>query len=260
MNNNPAQVLDKEQGEALVAVSLIKRYAKSDRPALNNLDLRIKEGEFFGLLGANGAGKTTAVSVFSGFLPTDSGSVTILGMDLRRKSRQIRRMLGLVPQEIALYDRLTARENLQFFGKLYGFTGKKLMARVEECLEFAQLSSQATRLVASYSGGMKRRLNLATGLLHLPRILFLDEPTVGIDTQSRHLIHNQLTELNRNGTTILYTTHYMKEAQELCSRVGIIDAGRIIEEGVPSHMLVQSGCHNLEELFLRLTGKQLRDS
>jgi len=260
MNKNPTPVPDKEQGEALVAHALTKRYAKMDRPALNNLDLHLNEGEFFGLLGANGAGKTTAVSIFSGFFPADSGSVSIMGMEFHRHSRQIRQILGLVPQEIALYDRLTARENLLFFGKLYGFSGKKLLERVDHCLEFAQLRDQATRLVAGYSGGMKRRLNLATGLLHLPRILFLDEPTVGIDTQSRHLIHNQLLELNRNGTTILYTTHYMEEAQELCSRVGIIDGGRLIEQGVPSHMLAQSGCRNLEELFLRLTGKQLRDN
>jgi ABC-2 type transport system ATP-binding protein len=249
-----------ELADALVARSLVKRYKKSTSPALDDFSLQVGKGEFFGLLGANGAGKTTAVSVFSGFLSPDSGTVSVMGMDFRRDSNKIRQILGLVPQDIALYDQLTALENLRFFGRLYGFKGKKLQDRIEQCLDFARLTEQATRLVVTYSGGMKRRLNLATGLLHLPQILFLDEPTVGIDTQSRHLIHKQLEELNRKGTTILYTTHYMEEAQELCSRIGIINAGKIIEQGTPKALLEQSGSRNLEDLFLHLTGKQLRDS
>jgi ABC-2 type transport system ATP-binding protein len=258
INESPLPV--KGQGVALLARSLVKQYKNSTDPALNNLDLQVQKGEFFGLLGANGAGKTTAISVLSGFFPPDSGTVFIMGMDFCREPNKIRQILGLVPQEIALYDNLTAQENLLFFGRLYGFGGKKLQSRVEQCLEFAQLTEQATRLVSTYSGGMKRRLNLATGLLHVPQILFLDEPTVGIDTQSRHLIHRQLAQLNRDGTTILYTTHYMEEAQELCSRIGIIDGGRIIEQGTPDELLQQSGSRNLEELFLHLTGKQLRDA
>jgi ABC-2 type transport system ATP-binding protein len=250
---------EKGQGEALSASSLVKRYKNSARPALDHFDLTVRQGEFFGLLGANGAGKTTAIAVLSGFFPADSGTVSIMGMDFRRQPNRIRRLLGLVPQEIALYDNLTARENLLFFARLHGFGGKKLRERVDQCLEFAKLTGQATGLVSTFSGGMKRRLNLATGLLHVPRILFLDEPTVGIDTQSRHLIHRQLLELNRNGTTILYTTHYMEEAQELCSRIGIIDGGRIIEQGRPDALLRQHGGRNLEALFLRLTGKHLRD-
>lgn len=260
MKTSNSTAEEKGQGDALVARSVVKQYKNTAIPALNNLDLQVQKGEFFGLLGANGAGKTTAVSVFSGFLPPDSGTVLIMGMDFRRQPYKIRQILGLVPQEIALYDNLTAQENLVFFGKLYGFGGKKLQDRVEQCLDFARLTDQATRLVSTYSGGMKRRLNLATGLLHVPKILFLDEPTVGIDTQSRHLIHKQLVELNRGGTTILYTTHYMEEAQELCSRIGIIDAGRIIKQGTPHELLQQSGSRNLEDLFLHLTGKQLRDT
>lgn len=256
--NSPVQPQD--QGDALVARSLVKRYKNSAGPALNDFSLLVGKGEFFGLLGANGAGKTTAVSVFSGFLSPDSGSVSVMGLDFSRGSNKIRQILGLVPQEIALYDQLTARENLNFFGRLYGFSGRKLQDRIDQCLDFARLTEQATRRVSTYSGGMKRRLNLATGLIHLPQILFLDEPTVGIDTQSRHLIHKQLTELNREGTTILYTTHYMEEAQELCSRIGIIDAGQIIEQGTPDALLGESGCRNLEDLFLHLTGKQLRDT
>jgi ABC-2 type transport system ATP-binding protein len=253
-------VQQKEKVNALVADSLVKQYRKSPDRALNNLNLQVREGEFFGLLGANGAGKTTAVSIFSGFFPPDSGTVYIMGMDFHQQAKKIRQILGLVPQEIALYDNLTGMENLIFFGKLYGLSGKKLQERVDQCLEFARLSDQAKRLVATYSGGMKRRLNLATGLVHTPRILFLDEPTVGIDTQSRHLIHKQLLKLNQEGTTILYTTHYMEEAQELCSRIGIIDEGKIIEQGTPEELLHRSGRHNLKDFFLHLTGKQLRDS
>ena len=260
MKTNESPLPEKGQGEALFARSLVKQYKNTAKPALNKLDLQVQKGEFFGLLGANGAGKTTAISVLSGFFPPDSGTVFIMGMDYRRQTNKIRQILGLVPQEIALYDNLTAQENLLFFGRLYGFRGKKLQSRVEQCLEFAQLTEQATRLVSTYSGGMKRRLNLATGLLHVPQILFLDEPTVGIDTQSRHLIHKQLAQLNREGTTIIYTTHYMEEAQELCSRIGIIDGGRIIEQGTPAELLQQSGSRNLEDLFLHLTGKQLRDA
>jgi ABC-2 type transport system ATP-binding protein len=248
------------QGDALFADSLVKQYKNTAVPALNHFDLRVKKGEFFGLLGANGAGKTTAISVLSGFCPPDSGTLLIMEMDYRRQAKNIRQILGLVPQEIALYDNLTAQENLLFFGRLYGLGGKNLRDRVDQCLGFAKLTDQATRLVGAYSGGMKQRLNLATGLMHVPRILFLDEPTVGIDTQSRHLIHKQLTELNREGTTILYTTHYIQEAQELCSRIGIIDEGRIIRQGTPYELLRQSGSRNLEDLFLKLTGKQLRDA
>jgi len=244
---------------ALLARAVNKRYKNSAGPALNNLNLEVRRGEFFGLLGANGAGKTTAVSIFSGFFPPDSGTVQLMGMDILRQPNTIRQVLGLVPQEIALYDSLTARENLAFFGRLSGFSGKKLQARVAHCLDFARLSEQANRLVSTFSGGMKRRLNLVAGLLHAPQILFLDEPTVGIDTQSRHLIHEQLAELNRQGTTILYTTHYMEEAEELCSRIGIIDDGSIIEQGVPGELLQKSDRSTLEDLFLHLTGKQLRD-
>jgi len=201
MKPGNAPLQPQEKGDALVAQSLEKRYKKNATPALNGFSLQVRKGEFFGLLGANGAGKTTAVSVFSGFLSPDCGTVSVMGMDFGRDSNKIRQILGLVPQDIALYDQLTGQENLLFFGRLYGFSGKKLQDRVDQCLDFARLTEQATRRVSTYSGGMKRRLNLATGLIHLPQILFLDEPTVGIDTQSRHLIHKQLKELNREGTT-----------------------------------------------------------
>jgi ABC-2 type transport system ATP-binding protein len=245
---------------ALEADALIKRYKNSTIPALDNFTLQVKQGEFFGLLGPNGAGKTTAISILSNLFSPDHGTVKVMGGDFKEYSTKIKKILGLVPQELALYDNLTARENLAFFGRLCGMKGKHLQNRVETSINFAGLAQRADRRVATYSGGMKRRLNLAAGLLHDPEILFLDEPTVGIDTQSRHMIHEQLLELNRAGMTILYTTHYMEEAQELCSRVGIMDGGKIIRTGKPDELLRQGGCSHLEELFLRLTGRQLRDT
>lgn len=245
---------------AILADAVVKHYKNAPDPALNNFNLRVRQGEFFGLLGPNGAGKTTAISILSGLFPPDRGTVLIMGKEFRRQPNKIKQLTGLVPQDIALYDKLTAHENLVFFGKLFGLSGEKLQERVAVCLEIAVLTDYADRLVSTYSGGMKRRLNLAAGLLNDPQILFLDEPTVGIDAQSRHLIHEQLVELNQRGTTILYTTHYMEEAQELCSRVGIIDSGSLIQQGIPAELLAQSGRRNLEDLFLHLTGKKLRDT
>ena len=244
---------------AVSAVSLVKQYKNSDQPALNDFTLEVQQGEFFGLLGPNGAGKTTAISILTGLIPPDRGAARIMGMSFRDRPNEIKRILGLVPQDIGLYDKLTARENLGFFGRLCGIKGNKLKEKIRQGLEFARLSEHAARPVFTFSYGMKRRLNLAVGLLNDPRVLVLDEPCVGIDAQSRHLIHGQLKELNRRGTTILYTTHYMEEAQELCGRIGIIDNGRIVKQGAPGALLRQSGMANLEELFLSLTGKELRD-
>ncbi len=260
MNNITPPSPERQQDPAVLARSLVKQYKNSTQPALHDFDLRVEKGEFFGLLGANGAGKTTALSIFTGLFPADSGTVSIMGMDFRQQAQAIKQIMGLVPQDIALYDNLTALENFDFFGKLYGLSGKNLRLRIERCLEISRLTDQADRRVSTFSGGMKRRLNLAAGLLHSPQILFLDEPTVGIDAQSRHLIHELLLELNRSGTTILYTSHYLEEAQELCSRIGIIDEGRIVEQGSPDELLQLSGHRNLEDLFLHLTGKQLRDT
>ncbi len=257
---NSKSLLCNEQEYALFANALVKQYKKTELPALDNFTLRVEKGEFYGLLGPNGAGKTTAISILSDLFPPDSGTIKIMGTDFNRQAGSIKKILGLVPQDIALYDNLTANENLRFFGKLCGLAGKQLQVRIEKSLEFAGLEEQAKRLVATYSGGMKRRLNLATGLLHEPQVLFLDEPTVGIDAQSRHMIHEQLLQLNRGGMTILYTTHYMEEAQELCSQIGILDGGRIIEQGTPGELLKRGDCSNLEELFLGLTGRQLRDN
>jgi len=257
MRNNAGQ--SEIAAPAILTAGLAKKYRLAVRPTLTDFDLTLAKGEFFGLLGPNGAGKTTILSILCGLRRPDGGRVRILGMDWAKQRRLIQTQIGIVPQEIALYDQLTARENLMVFGRLLGLGGGKLKEQTAKCLDIAQLSERADHRVCSFSGGMKRRLNLVIGLLNDPLIIFLDEPTVGIDTQSRHLIHQELQRLHSQGTTLLYTTHYMEEAQELCSRVAVLDEGRILQEGAPGQLLQESACRNLEELFLGLTGKQIRD-
>lgn len=239
---------------------LVKRYRGAVSPALDGVSLNVPEGERFGLLGPNGAGKTTLISILSGALRPSGGTASLLGFDLQTQFRKIRQFLGLVPQELALYDPLTARENLLFFGRIYGLSKKRLVQRIEECLALAGLEANAERPVKTFSGGMKRRLNLAIGLLHEPRLLILDEPTVGIDAQSRNAILESLEQINQSGTTLLYTTHYMEEAQRLCTRLAILDQGKILAEGPTQEVLFRNGSETrLEDLFLELTGKDLKD-
>lgn len=245
---------------AVAARGLVKHYPGAEQPALDGLELEIRAGETFGLLGPNGAGKTTAISILTTLLRPDSGSVRLFGLDPGRQCREVRRLIGLVPQEIALYPRLTLAENLFYFGRLHGLAGAELKVRVADCLAMVGLESQGGRRVETCSGGMKRRANLAAGLLHRPRLLFLDEPTVGIDAQSRHAIFENLARLKAEGMTLLYTTHYMEEARQLCDRIAIIDAGRVVALGIPAELVAaQPDCRDLEQLFLRLTGRHLRD-
>ncbi|MDR2018090.1 MAG: ABC transporter ATP-binding protein [Syntrophobacterales bacterium] len=246
-------------GDILGVHNLSKVYPRASRPALNGVNLTIGEGSIFGLLGPNGAGKTTAISIMSTLLQPTVGTVTICGIDTVKYPGQVRSLIGCVPQEIALYQNLTGRENLRFFGRMYGLRGKILEARVSESIDFVGLNESADQRVFTYSGGMKRRANLAVGILHGPKLLFLDEPTVGIDPQSRSLILERLARL-KDRMTMVYTTHYMEEAELLCSYVAVIDAGSIIAEGPPAELISRyPGCLNLEALFIRLTGKQLRD-
>jgi ABC-2 type transport system ATP-binding protein len=245
---------------ALVVENLGKQYGGAEKPALSGLDLSIRRGEIFGLLGPNGASKTTAISILSTTLQPDCGRVTLCDVDILKHPRQARRHIGLVPQDIALYPDLTAWENLSFFGRLQGLGGNLLKTRIQKALEAVGLAQRAHQRVSDYSGGMKRRANLAAGILHHPRVLFLDEPTVGVDAQSRQLILDELHKIKRTGTTIIYTTHYMEEAQQLCDRLAILDQGRILIMGTPVEVMEQHPqCGNLGDLFLKLTGKALRD-
>ena len=234
---------------------LNKRYPGAEEVALKGVSLSVRRGEFFGLLGPNGAGKTTLINLVCNLLTPSSGAVRLQGSSTSSRAR----WLGLVPQDLALYPTLTARENLFFFGRMQGL-GPDLRTRVEAWLQRVGLAPYAHRRVTTFSGGMKRRLNLIVGLLHEPALLILDEPTVGIDPQSRLLIHENLLRLNREGVTILYTTHYLQEAETLCSRLAVMDSGRVIAKGTPV-ALVQDhpGCSSLEDVFIRLTGRHLRD-
>jgi ABC-2 type transport system ATP-binding protein len=205
---------------------LFKKYG--ERVAVQDVSFSIEEGEIFGLLGPNGAGKTTTLSILSTLLIPDEGIVTISGYDIVGEARQVKRLIGSVPQELALYPTLSAWDNLAFFGRIYGLKGLELKGRVTAVLALVGLSDRSADPVQTFSGGMKRRLNIAAGLIHRPRVLFLDEPTVGVDPQSRNFIFEHVKRLNAEGMTIVYTTHYMEEAERLCDRVAIIDHGRIL--------------------------------
>lgn len=245
---------------AIETRDLVKIYKGAEEPALDRLTLVVPEGEIFGLLGPNGAGKTTTINILCGILAATSGHAQVAGFDLNDHLSEIRHLIGAAPQDTALYPSLTARENLNFFGSMYGLHGKVLRERVNHYLSLFGLEKFANRTIRTYSGGMKRRINLIAAILHQPRILFLDEPTVGIDVQSRTVILEYLKKLNREGTTIVYTSHYMEEAEHLCSMIAIIDQGRIIIEGRPAAIInSQPGFSNLESIFLCLTGRTLRD-
>lgn len=209
--------------------NITKRYGPIT--ALDAVSLTIARGEFFGLLGPNGAGKSTLMSLVSGLRAPDAGAIHLDGVSLADRPAAAVRALGFVPQSIALYEDLSAEENLGIFGRLYGFHGAKLRARIDAALAAVQLSERRRHAVKTYSGGMQRRLNLAASLLHEPKLLLCDEPTVGVDPQSRNAIFDLLQQLNRAGLTVIYSTHYMEEATRLCSRIGIIDHGKILALG-----------------------------
>jgi ABC-2 type transport system ATP-binding protein len=219
-----------------------KRPDGSEVQAVKGINLDIYEGEIFSLLGPNGAGKTTTISMISGLLEPTRGEASIGGHSMAREPLKAKRLLGVVPQEVALYPRLSARQNLEFFGKMYGLIGKELEQRVDEVLEFIGLTDRQRDRIDTYSGGMKRRVNIGVGLLHRPALIYMDEPTVGIDPQSRRRILDTVKQLrDEQGMTVLYTTHLMEEAQKLSDRVGIIDHGEIIALGKQGDLIQQVG-------------------
>lgn len=235
-------------------------YASNDDWRIDSLDLTIADGRIFGLLGPNGVGKTTILKMVSGLLRPMSGTIEINGRDVFSDD-EIKREIGLVPQELAVYQKFTLRENLVYIGRMWGLRGAELKSRVEECIGIANLEDSADRQVRTYSGGMMRRANLVLSMIHHPRILILDEPTVGIDAQARNSILSTLREINRvNGMTVVYATHYMEEAQQLCNEVAVLDHGKIIVQGNPAELIESNpGCRDLQDLYLKLTGRNLRD-
>jgi len=221
--------------------NLVKKYPNSGVLAVDQVNFDIQEGEIFSLLGPNGAGKSTTISMLSCLLKATAGDAIIDGKSILSDPMGVKNMIGVVPQEIALYETLSARDNLLFWGRLYGMGGQSLKNRVEEVLEQVDLKDRAKDKVKTYSGGMKRRINIAVGLLHKPKLVFMDEPTVGIDPQSRRRILDMVKELNQQGLTVLYTTHYMEEAEELSDRVGIIDHGKLIAIGTQKELTKMVG-------------------
>ena len=247
--------------EAFLTVeNLYKSF--NEHKAVNGVSFAINKGEIFGLLGPNGAGKTTTIRILSTVLGPERGDVTVGGHSIRHNADAVRRLIGVCPQELALYADLSALDNLLFFGRMVGLNGREAKSQAIANLELMGLVDRARGKVDKFSGGMKRRINLAIALMGHPQLLFLDEPTVGIDPQSRNMIYETIEGLRDGGMTILYTTHYMEEANRLCHRVAIMDGGQIIAMDTPHQLKSKIGSPEqvtLEDVFLKLTGRGLRD-
>jgi ABC-2 type transport system ATP-binding protein len=235
------------------------QYAGNTGVAFNNFSLNIAAGERFGLLGPNGAGKTTLINLMTGVLQPAGGTIRLLGKDINREKKQVSRLFGFVPQFHSFYQELSPEENLEFFGAWAGLSKSIIKKRTTELLEVLGLSHVRHKPVSKFSGGMKNRVNIAIGVIHEPKILFLDEPTNGVDVQTRHAIVNYLKELNAAGTTLVYTSHHLSEAQSLCNQVALIDDGKIIIQDDLKTLLIGHEKDGLEGLFLGLTGKEYRD-
>lgn len=245
--------------ETLLRVSKVyKSYGKSTVPSLDGVDFTVEKGEIVGIFGPNGAGKTTLISILCSILDPTLGSV-VYYLDGEKSPREIRSNLGFVPQDFSFFPELTAKQNLSYFGNLYNLKKEILAQRIDELLQKVGLFHVKNQKVSTFSGGMKRRLNLIISLLHKPSILFLDEPTVGVDVQSKIAIMTLLQELNQQGTTIIYTSHHLKEAEEFCNQIILIDHGKIIACDPLANLLKKHEVPNLEDLILKLTGTLLRD-
>jgi ABC-2 type transport system ATP-binding protein len=260
--NTHSPILSFERGihlseSAIIIENLTKKF--EDKVAVDNLNLQVKKGELFGLLGPNGAGKTTTINILCGLIKPTSGSAKIFGYDIQKDTQKVKELLGVCIQETAIYPYLNAYENLELFGNLYNVDKKTIKERSKMLLEKMGLIEDAKRLTAKYSGGMKRRLSLALALIHDPQIAFLDEPTVALDPQSRRAVWDFIRDQKNKGKTIILTTHYMEEAEELCDRVGIIDQGKLIALGTPKELIAKNNVKNLEEVFIGLTGRKMRE-
>jgi len=244
-------------GSAIVTDGLVKKF--EDVTAVDDLNLQISKGELFGLLGPNGAGKTTVINVLCGLIKATSGNAKVGGHDVQKETAKVKELIGVCPQETAIYGYLTGEENIELFGNLHTMDKAALKARRSMLLDKMGLTDDAKRKAEKYSGGMKRRLSLILALIHDPQIAFLDEPTVAMDPQSRHAVWDFIKELKKENRTIILTTHYMEEAEELCDRVGIIDHGKLIALGTPLELISKNNVKNLEEVFIALTGRKIRE-
>lgn len=241
---------------------LIKKY--DNKPVVDGLTLDIKEGEIFGLLGPNGAGKSTTMNMICSLLKPTSGNIELFGMDIKKDVNKIKPLIGYIPQDLAIYGNLKAWENVELFTSLYDVKGADLKKAIDDSLEFVELTDRRNSYAKTFSGGMKRRLNIACALGHKPKLLIFDEPTVGIDPQSRNFILEKIKKANSNGTTVIYTSHYMEEVEAICTRVAIMDNGKIVAIGTKDELknMVRKSPDediSLEQVFLTLTGKTLRD-
>ncbi|MGD0449988.1 MAG: ATP-binding cassette domain-containing protein [Candidatus Bathyarchaeia archaeon] len=242
---------------AIIIEHLEKQY--QDVKALDDLSLQVGKGELFGLLGPNGAGKTTTINILCGLLKPTRGGATVCGYDVEKEASKVKDLIGVCIQETAIYPYLTGAENVDLFGNLYTMDKDTLKTRQIMLFDKMGLTEDAKRKASKYSGGMKRRLSLILSLIHDPQVAFLDEPTVAMDPQSRHAVWDFIKELKTQNKTVILTTHYMEEAEELCDRVGIIDHGKLIALGTPEELISKNQVKNLEEVFIKLTGRNIRE-
>lgn len=246
--------------EAIAIHNLRKTYKGGWSPALDGLSLTVRKGQIMGLLGPNGAGKTTSINIMCGLVSPDTGTATIFGKDCVKDTLAIRAMIGVVPQQIAMFANLTAWENFRYIGRLYGLSEKDITQRAGDLLHRLGLDNHADKRIGRYSGGMKRRANIIASLLHQPEMIILDEPTAGVDVQSRAMILDFLKEYNQQGKTIVYTSHLMEEAEQICDEVVIIDEGKFVINGSPKELITNTqDCKRLEDVFLHYTGHSVRD-
>lgn len=234
-------------------------YKGNAQKGIRELNLQVNQGDRFGIFGPNGAGKTTLMNLMTGLLPYSSGSVQLLGHEVKQNKQRVNTLFGFVPQDFAFYQELSPEENMEFFGAWAGLGKHQIRERIQELLQIMQLQDVRNKPVYKFSGGMKRRVNIAIAVIHQPPILFLDEPTVGVDVQTRYAIIQYLKTLNEKGTTLVYTSHQLKEAEELCNNIMLIDEGRMIASNSLQELLREHRQDGLEGLFLNLTGREYRD-
>jgi ABC-2 type transport system ATP-binding protein len=242
-----------------IKINYLSYNYKEQENLFTNLNLIVEAGDRFGLFGPNGAGKTTLISLLTGLLSFKEGSIELFNNSIHTSNQNIKKLFGFVPQDFSFYEELTPSENLEFFGAWYGLNQQQIQRKANELFEILNLTSVQNKQVKKFSGGMKRKVNLAIGVMHNPQLLFLDEPTVGVDVEARHEIINYLKRLNANGTTLVYTSHQLNEAEQLCNKIALIDEGKIIAFDTLNHLLAEYRQHDLESLFVHLTGKAYKD-